>query len=159
MINVLLSTWIYNRSLFNRVESSLVLLDRFVDFKIRLCLTASLDCYAGDLHSNPSFYLCHVGNSNQPPCWLPRGRQVSHQRWFSGNIDHIHLCQMRIRLPTLVLKPRGDVTRSKKKSGYQWLRKRTCVHPKFLKEKLDLVKKFSSMTMLNQSCVHSQREK
>ena len=31
----------------------------------------------------------------------------------------LHLCQVRIRLPTLTLKPRRDVTRSPK-HGYQW---------------------------------------
>ena len=36
--------------------------------------------------------------------------------------------KVRIRLPTLALKPRGDVTGSPKQ-GYQW----TCVHQKFLK--------------------------
>ena len=60
------------------------------------------------------------------PCWLPRGRQVSHQRWISGNVYHVRLRQVRIRLPTLTLKPRGDVTRSPKQ-GYQWPHKRTHV--------------------------------
>ena len=35
------------------------------------------------------------------------------------NIYHVHLCQVQMRLPTLALKPRGDVTRSPKQ-GYQW---------------------------------------
>ena len=40
----------------------------------------------------------HVGNSNWPPCWPSTGRQKSHHRWISGNIHHICLCQLRIRL-------------------------------------------------------------
>ena len=32
---------------------------------------------------------------------------------------HVRLCQVRIRLPALALKPRGDVTRSPER-GYQW---------------------------------------
>ena len=55
-----------------------------------------------------------------------RGQQVSHQKWISGNIHHICLGQVWIRLPTLALKPRGDITISSKQ-GY----KRTCVHQKF----------------------------
>ena len=44
------------------------------------------------------------------------GRQVLYQKWISGNIDlhYICLCQMRIRLHSLALKPREDVTRSPK---------------------------------------------
>ena len=33
--------------------------------------------------------------------------------------EDVHLCQVQIRLPTLALKPRWDVTRSPKQ-GYQW---------------------------------------
>ena len=39
---------------------------------------------------------------------------------------------MRIRQPTLALKPRGDVTRNPKQ-GYQWPQKRTCVRQKIFK--------------------------
>ena len=41
---------------------------------------------------------------------------------------------MRIRQPTLALKPRGDVTRNPKQ-GYQWPQKWTCVRQKLLKKK------------------------
>ena len=43
---------------------------------------------------------------------------------------------MRIRQPTLALKPRGDVTRNPKQ-GYQWPQNRTCVcvRQKYLKKK------------------------
>ena len=43
---------------------------------------------------------------------------------------HVHLCHVWIRLPTLVSKVRGDVTRSPKQ-GYQWSHKRKYVHEKF----------------------------
>ena len=39
-------------------------------------------------------------------------RQVSHLRWISGNLSHVHLCQTWIRPPTLALKPRGDIIRN-----------------------------------------------
>ena len=42
---------------------------------------------------------------------------------------------MRIRQPTLALKPRGDVTRNPKQ-GYQWPQKRTCVRQKLKKKKI-----------------------
>ena len=41
---------------------------------------------------------------------------------------------MRIRQPTLALKPRGDVTRNPK-HGYQWPQNRTCVCQELKKEK------------------------
>ena len=63
------------------------------------------------------------------PCWPPRGRQVSHQRWISGNIYHVCLHQVWIRLPTLALKPRGDVTRPPKQEC-QWLHKKDLCPPK-----------------------------
>ena len=46
--------------------------------------------------------------------WSSRDWQVLHQSWISGTVYHIHLHQMWIRLVTLALKPRGDVTRSPK---------------------------------------------
>ena len=44
---------------------------------------------------------------------------------------------MRIRQPTLAVKPRGDVTRNPKQ-GYQWPQNRTCVcvRQKYLKKKI-----------------------
>ena len=41
---------------------------------------------------------------------------------------------MRIRQPTLALKPRGDVTRNPKQ-GYQWPQNRTIVRQKYFKKK------------------------
>ena len=48
---------------------------------------------------------------------------------------------MRIRQPTLALKPRGDITRNPKQ-GYQWPQNRTCVcvRQKYLKKKIFLKK-------------------
>ena len=37
---------------------------------------------------------------------------------ISGKIEHVRLCVVQIRLPTLALKPRGDNVRSRKQ-GYQ----------------------------------------
>ena len=42
--------------------------------------------------------------------WLSRGRQVLHQRWISGILHYVRLGQVQIRLPTLALKSREDVT-------------------------------------------------
>ena len=47
--------------------------------------------------------------------------------------QHVHLQQVRIRLPTLALKPRGGVTRSTKQ-GYQWPQKKDLCPPKNLKQ-------------------------
>ena len=54
--------------------------------------------------------------SNWLPCWPSRGQQVSQQRWILGNVHDIHLCQVWITLPTLALKPRGDIIRNPKHS-------------------------------------------
>ena len=43
--------------------------------------------------------------------------------WPSGDVQHIRLCQVRIRMPTLALKPRGDVTISPKQE-FQWPHKK-----------------------------------
>ena len=64
---------------------------------------------------------------------LPRGRQVSHQRW----IWRIHCMQVRMHASegsTLALKPGADITRSPKQ-GYQWPTKRTHVLQFFLEKK------------------------
>ena len=57
------------------------------------------------------------------------GMPDSNEDLLSNHSDQICLCQVRIRLPTLALKPRGDVTRSPKQ-GYQWSHKWTCVNKK-----------------------------
>ena len=46
---------------------------------------------------------------------------------------HVRLRQVRIRMPTLALKPRDDVTRSLKQ-GYQWPHKKDLCPPKIKKE-------------------------
>ena len=59
----------------------------------------------------------------------------------------ICLHQARIRLPTLALKPRGNVTRSPKQ-GYQWPHKKESCPPKiFFKKNLQL--KFYGSTFVN----------
>ena len=47
---------------------------------------------------------------------------------------HVCLHQVWIRLPTLALKPRGDITRTPKQ-GYQWPHKKDLCHPKIKKRK------------------------
>ena len=69
--------------------------------------------------------------SDRLSCWPPRGWQVSHQMWILGNAYHIHFCQVRIRLPTLALKSRGDITRTPKQ-GYQWPHKKNLCPPKIV---------------------------
>ena len=94
-----------------------------------------LEWYAGGLPIESSILLLlkHAyGESDQLPWWLWRGQQVLHQRWISWNIHHIHLCQVQIRLPILVLKPTGNIIRSPKQ-GYQWPIINTCVHQNLLK--------------------------
>ena len=60
-----------------------------------------------------------------------RCHQVSHQKWISGDVQHICLCQVRIRMPIPALKPGGDVTISPKHE-YQWPhKKRTYVLKNF----------------------------
>ena len=79
-----------------------------------------------------------MGKSNRLPCWPSRGQQVSHQRWISRNVLHICLCQVWTGLPTLALKPRGDITRSPRQ-GYQWPHKSACVYHIILKMSLSVV--------------------
>ena len=75
-----------------------------------------------------SGHICWIklNKSKSLTCWPLRGQQVSHQRWISGNVC---LCQAWIRLPTLALKPRGDITRSLNQ-GYQWSNKKDLYSPK-----------------------------
>ena len=64
-------------------------------------------------------------------CLQQRGQQVLHQRWILGNMYHIWL---QIRLPTLVLKPRGNITRSPKR-WHQWPHKKDVFPPKIIFKK------------------------
>ena len=94
-------------------------------------------CQAGGLWFKSAILplLKHAcGESDRLLCWLYTLAEVSHQRWISGNVYHVRLCKVQIRLSTLALKPRGDVTRSLKQ-GYQWPQKWTCVQQKFKKKK------------------------
>ena len=58
-----------------------------------------------------------------------------------GNIYHVCLCQVQIRLPTLALKPRWKVTRSLK-NGYQWPQKWTRVQQNLKRKGLIIHKQF-----------------
>ena len=79
-------------------------------------------------------YACR--KRDQLLCWPYTLAKVSHQRWISGNVYHICLNQVQIRFPTLVLKLRGDITRSSKQ-GHQLSQKWTCVQQNlFLKKVL-----------------------
>ena len=71
-----------------------------------------------------------MGKSNQP-----RGWQVSHCSIISGKIHHLCLCQVQIRLPTLALKPRGNIIRSPKQR-YYWPHKKNLCPPKIKKKTL-----------------------
>ena len=52
------------------------------------------------------------------------------------DVHHVCIHLVQIRLPTLALKPRGDVARSPKQ-GYQWRHRRTCVHQIWKKKQTD----------------------
>ena len=104
-------------------------------------------CQAGGLwfKSGILALLKHAcGESDWLLCWPYTLAEVSHQRWISGNVYNICLCKVWIRLPTLALKPWGDVTRSLKQ-GHQWPQKWTCVQQKFfLKKKSNIIYWFST---------------
>ena len=97
------------------------------------------DCYAGGLPFESSLLplLKHpCGESGRPLCWPYTLAKVSRQMWILGNVYHLCLYQLQIRLATLALKPKGDVTRSLKQ-GYPWAQKWTCVHHwKYIKQEL-----------------------
>ena len=68
------------------------------------------------------------------------GKDVTSEVNFR-ELYHICLCQVRIRLPTLALKPKGNVTRSKKQgchSPHKW----TCVQQKLLKDNNFIMQQF-----------------
>ena len=58
----------------------------------------------------------------------------------------VYLCQARIRLPTLALKPRGDITRSRKQ-GYQWPHKKDLFPIIFFFLKRKSTSKFNIVSM------------
>ena len=61
---------------------------------------------------------------------LPRGQQVSHQRWIWGIARRQESMQVS---PPWLLKPRADITRSPKQ-GYQWPHKKDICYPKIKKK-------------------------
>ena len=70
-------------------------------------------------------------------------------------MHHVHLCQVQIRLPTLALKPRCDITRSPKQE-YQWPLKDTCP-PKCFKKRLKKKTFISSVITSMQMCSREKR--
>ena len=118
----------------------------FCDISIPVAKVDSTSAYcAGGLpiesrHPTSAIYVA-CRECDWLPCWLPRGQQVSHQRWISV------ICCVQARKhtsegSTLALKPRGDITRSPKQ-GYQWPHKKDSCPPKNI-----LKKKIYSSTML-----------
>ena len=72
--------------------------------------------------SNPASYLCwnlHVGKWLTAKRWAGVAPEVN----LSANIYHVCFCQVQLRLPTLVLKPREDINGSPKQ-GYYWSHKK-----------------------------------
>ena len=71
--------------------------------------------------SNPGSYHCwniHLGKTTGCFPGHVHQKKLSHQGWISEDYMSC-LCKVWIRLPTLALIPRGDVTRSPKQ-GCQW---------------------------------------
>ena len=92
-------------------------------------------CATGHFRHPASYPLHkHVGNSDLPPCWPWRGWQLLNKRWISGNIHHVHFYQVQMKLPTLALKPRGDIIISPRQ-GYQWSHKKDISSSKFFFKK------------------------
>ena len=88
--------------------------------------------------SNMTSYLCckmSVGKVTGHHAGNPKVGKVLHQRWISGNVHHIFLCQVQIRLPTLALKHTGEVNRSHQshQNRVSVPHKRTCVYQKYFK--------------------------
>ena len=86
-------------------------------------------------HSNPGILplLNACGECDWLPCWLPRGQQVSHQRWIWG----IHCAQARKHASkgsTLALKPRADITRNPKPGCQRPHKKDLCPPKNFFKK-------------------------
>ena len=74
----------------------------------------------------------HLCNSMWGQDWLHAGCQEVSKCSTRGESWGMYITfasAMRIRQPTLALKPRGDITRNPKQ-GYQWPQKWTCVRQK-----------------------------
>ena len=74
---------------------------------------------------------CHAGHQEVGKC-CTRGESQG-----MCNVTHMPLLSSNKAEPTLALKPRGDITRSRKQ-GYQWPHKKDSCPPKiFLKKSID----------------------
>ena len=93
------------------------------------------DCYVGGLliesvillllkHAYGEVTGCHAGHQEVGRC-CTRGE---------SEVYYVGFCQVQIRLPTLALKPRGDIIRSPKQ-GYQWPHKKDLCPPKIFQKK------------------------
>ena len=67
---------------------------------------------------------------------LSRGSQVLHHRWISGNVHHMCLCQEGIRLPTLALWNREEMSSKVKNRGISGPTKEHTSTKNFIKTKL-----------------------
>ena len=83
-------------------------------------------------------------------CWPLRIWQMSHQRW---HIHHICLHHVWTKLPTLALKPRGDITRNLKQ-GYQWPHKMTHTCPQIFVLKKNLDREEGCTSLVNPTSAH-----
>ena len=90
------------------------------------------------LHPNTHWQSFVYGSEMSYPIPFHRQKQLSKSALTmdlsAALFKSQHPCQVRIRLPTLALKPRGDVTRSPKQ-GYQWPHKKDLCPPNFLLKK------------------------
>ena len=62
---------------------------------------------------------------DQPPCWLPRGQQVSHQRWIWGIY-----CTQVMKHASERIYPGKSRRHQKSKQGYQWPHKKRLMSSK-----------------------------
>ena len=96
------------------------------------------DCYVGGLliksgilpllkHVYGEATSCHAGCQEVGRC-CTRGESREH-------ISHMPPSKVKIRLPTLVLKPRENITRSPKQ-GYQWPHKKDLCPPNIFFKKI-----------------------
>ena len=76
-----------------------------------------------------NFIYMHVGNT-----MLVVEKLAGVAPGISGNLHGICLCQVQIRLPTLALKPKGDVTRKSKNRDISGDHKKELCLPKIKKK-------------------------
>ena len=103
---------------------------------------------------NLMFVRKSMDETTRLPCWLPRGQQVSHEKWIWG------ICctqaTKQARESTVALKPRADITRSPKQ-GYQWPHKKDLCPAIFFIKKHPEVTKINMLTLRPWRVVTPQR--